>query len=524
MKKFLLLIGFVFLFANLNPKEILQQIPKNSPDYTLATAIVGKIDTLKPKKIVFNANVIDEWDYEKKFLQLLEYKKELISIPKKIDDLQKKINYLQENNSSVSKLQIIFYNTQLNLLENRLNFLDLNLKKYEKTLFKKLDNIKFDVDYAKKQIDYWNKLLKQKKKEYEKLNIDLQKWEILNNKSNIALVQNYIKINLSKQKDIYQNLINNYLIIWFNELKHKNRAVFNLTKKIVSYENFIDNLKSKALNELMFDFEKLKFGKEMLLYQSKDEFKIFLSKIGSFLNYPLFSVGKRTITPVNFFLFILVLFIGWFIGKYYKKLIYEIRIRYELSHATSTLLANMGYYTILTLAFLIALKAVGLDLSSLAMIAGALSVGIGFGLQNIVSNFVSGIIMMFERSIKVGDYIQIDADTRGEIIDISMRSTVIRTNDNINLIIPNQAFIQNNVINWTLGDDIVRFRIPFGVAYGCDIDKVEKIVLEALEKSNLPYVKKSNKYDVTPRVVFLEMGDSSLNFELFVWVRGNYAK
>ncbi len=524
MKKILLLISFVFLFANTNINQILKQIPKNSPDYTLATAIVQKIDTLKPKNIVFNANIIDEWDYEKKFLQLLGYKKELIIIPKKIDDLEKRINYLQENNTPIAKLQIIFYNTQLNLLENRLNFLDLNLKKYEQTLFKKLDNIKFDTNFAKKQIDYWNKLLKNKKKEYERLNIDLQKWEILNNKSNIAIMKNYIKINLNKQKQIYQNLINNNLIIWFNELKNKNRAVFDLTKKIVSYEKFIDNSTSKALNSLTYDFEKFKFGKEMILYQSKDEFKIFLSKIGSFLNYPLFSVGKRTITPVNFFLFILVLFIGWFIGKYYKKLIYEIRIRYELSHATSTLLANMGYYTILTLAFLIALKAVGLDLSSLAMIAGALSVGIGFGLQNVVSNFVSGIIMMFERTIKVGDYIQIDANTRGEIIDISMRATVIRTNDNINLIIPNQSFIQNNVINWTLGDDIVRFRVPFGVAYGSDIDQVEKVVLEALKNSNLPYVKKSNKYDVEPRVIFLEMGDSSLNFELFIWVNGDYAK
>ena len=184
----------------------------------------------------------------------------------------------------------------------------------------------------------------------------------------------------------------------------------------------------------------------------------------------------------------------------------------------------MGYYTILTATFLIALKSVGLDLSSLTIIAGALSVGIGFGLQNIVSNFVSGIILMFENSIKVGDYIQIDENTKGEVVDISMRSTVIRTNDNIDLIIPNQTFIQNNVINWTLQDDIVRFRIPFGVAYGSDIDKVERVILGALNKSNIPYVKKHPKFDVTPRVVFMEMADSSLNFELFVWGRGEDAR
>jgi potassium efflux system protein len=181
----------------------------------------------------------------------------------------------------------------------------------------------------------------------------------------------------------------------------------------------------------------------------------------------------------------------------------------------------MGYYVIVVASFLIALKIVGLDLSSFAIIAGALSVGIGFGLQNIVSNFVSGIIMMFEKTIKVGDYIEIDSNTRGEIVDISMRSTVIRTNDNINLIIPNQSFVTNDVINWTLGDDEVRFRVPFGVAYGSKIDEVEKVILTALEKSNLPYLKKK---DYEPLVVFEEMGDSSLNFELFVWVKGIYAR
>jgi small-conductance mechanosensitive channel len=215
---------------------------------------------------------------------------------------------------------------------------------------------------------------------------------------------------------------------------------------------------------------------------------------------------------------------GWFVGKYYKFFIYKIRHKYNISHSTATLLANMGYYTIITASFLIALKVVGLDLSSLAIIAGALSVGIGFGLQNVVSNFVSGIILMFERSIKVGDYIQIDENTRGEVVDISMRSTVIRTNDNINLIIPNQSFIQNNVINWTLGDDIVRFRVPFGVAYGSDIDKVEKVILEKLKNTDLPIVRRHPTLDVTPYVVFMEMADSSLNFELFVWVKGEYAR
>ncbi len=526
MKKFFFLICFTFLFANNNVLSLLKQIPKNSPDYTLASAIVKKIKTIKPQKIIFDANVTNQWDYEKKFLQLVKYKKELLIFPDKIDDLENKINYLKENNSSISKLQNIFYKTQLNILKKEFNFLNNNIKKYEKNLFEKLSSIKFSVNYVNKQIKYWNYLLLQKKKEYEKLKIDLQKWQILNNQENIRLIKNYIKINREKQKTIYQNLINNYLIIWFKKLQQKDRHIFDLTKKIINYEKFIDKNEAVALNYVMFDFEKFKFGSKILIYQSKSEIKIILSQISSVLDYPLFKLSGKMITPLDFIVMLLIIIIGWFIGKYYKKIIYSLRDKYEISFSTATLLANMGYYFILTITFLIALKSVGLNLSSLAIIAGALSVGIGFGLQNIVSNFVSGVILMFEKSIKIGDYIEIDANTRGEVIDISMRSTIIRTNDNIDIIVPNQSFIQNNVINWTMRDDLVRFKVPFGVEYGSDINKVEEVILSALEKSSLPFVKSQKFFstDISPRVIFLEMADNSLNFELFVWVRGEYAK
>ena len=526
MKKLFFLLIAIFLFANENPSEILKQIPKNSPDFNLAKAIVTKINTLQAKKIIFDTNIKSQWEYENKFLQLSDYKKELLNIPQKISDLENKINYLAQNKTHIAQLQILLYEKKLNLLNEKQNFLKKNLNSFEKQLFKKLNDVKFETRYCSKQVQYWKNLLLNKKKEEEKLKINLQKWEILSNTNNINLTQTYLNTNLKKQQTIYQNLINNQLIIWFQKLKNKDVSVFNLSKEIGNYALIIDNKSSKTLINLMYDFENFKFGSEMLIYNSKDEMKIVLSKITYFLNYPLFSISNSTITPINFIILVLIFVIGWFSGRYYKKLIYSVREKYDISYSTATLLANMGYYFILLITFLMALKSVGLNLSSLAIIAGALSVGIGFGLQNIVSNFVSGIIMMFEKSIKVGDYIQIDNDTRGEVVDISMRSTIIKTNDNINLIIPNQAFIQNNLINWTLGDDVVRFRVPFGVEYGSDIDKVEKVVLKALENSDLPFIKNhiSIKKDISPQVIFLEMGDSSLNFELFVWVKGEYAK
>ena len=524
MKKFLLLISFIFLFADNNLTSLLSKVPKNSPEYSLDITLVREIKALKPKKIKFNLNINDEKTYINSFNKLVFLKQQLTIIDAKITELQNRLNILSSKNDPTSKLQYIYYKKLLNIQQNLKNQIENNFPVYEKELIKKLKNIRFDTKKASENIKILNKRLKKYKLQIDDLNINLQKWEILNNTYKISQIKNRIKIINSKIENLYKNFINNYEILWFDALQKKDKKAFNIDDNILYFAKLLNPEIYDIYNDIITEFENKIFGSKIIVYGAEKGFEYTLKKVWSVLNYPLFSVGNRTITPVNFFLFVLILIIGWFLGKYYKHLIYKIRKKYKISHATATLLANMGYYTILTLSFLIALKTVGLDLSSLAIIAGALSVGIGFGLQNIVSNFVSGIILMFERSIKVGDYIQIDENTRGEIIDISMRSTIIRTNDNINLIIPNQAFIQNNVINWTLGDDVVRFRVPFGVAYGSDIDKVEEVVLKALKNSNLPFIKKDYKYDVEPRVVFIEMGDSSLNFELFVWVRGEYAK
>ncbi len=521
MKKILfLIVFFISLYANeYNLTNILNKIDKNSPDYSYALILVKKINNIKPEQIECNCNVKNEKDYVDKFVKLVNLRDEINKIDKKLDDLNKKIEVL--NNTPLSDLEKIYYQKMIEILSNQQNNIKTNLSKWEKDLFSKLNLIKFDVNKAKENIlDSNNRLIKLKK-EYERLNIELQKWKLLNNENKIKSIQNLIDVNLNKSKDIYLNLIKNYLVIFFNELKNKNKKVFGIDKKIINFSKHL-SLDKAFLVEIK-NFEELEFGNKYIFYNSKQEVENAFEKFVSIINYSLFKINKKEITPLDLFIFILILFIGWFLGKYYKKLVYSVRRKYEINYSTATLLANMGYYFIITLAFLIALKSIGLDLSSLAIVAGALSVGIGFGLQNIVSNFVSGIIMMFEKSIKIGDYIQIDENTRGEVVDISMRSTVVKTNDNINLIIPNQTFIQNQVINWTMNDDIVRFRVPFGVAYGTDVEKMEKILLEELQKSNLPFIRSKNQ-DLSPRVIFIEMGDSSLNFELFIWVKGKFAR
>ncbi len=176
---------------------------------------------------------------------------------------------------------------------------------------------------------------------------------------------------------------------------------------------------------------------------------------------------------------------------------------------------RLTHYTIMIVAIFVALSSIGLDFSNLALVAGALSVGIGFGLQSIVSNFVSGLIILFEHTLRVGDYIELDTGITGTVKAINVRSTLINTNDNIDIVVPNSEFVSSRLTNWTLGEHILRMRIPFGVAYGTDKTLLKKAALEAA--AEVPYTLTHTK-GREPDLWLVEYGDNSLNFLLLVWV------
>jgi small-conductance mechanosensitive channel len=160
---------------------------------------------------------------------------------------------------------------------------------------------------------------------------------------------------------------------------------------------------------------------------------------------------------------------------------------------------------------MMAISLIGLNLTSLAFLTGALGIGVGFGLQNIVNNFVSGLMLLFERPFKVGDMVVVDNET-GTVKKIGLRSTVIETFDRSELIVPNSLFISGKVTNWTRSNQIARVRITVGVAYGSDIERVLSLLKEAAETDHRVL---SNP---EPNPLFLRFGDSALEFELHSWI------
>ncbi|CAN5550621.1 hypothetical protein BH18VER1_BH18VER1_12660 [soil metagenome] len=178
----------------------------------------------------------------------------------------------------------------------------------------------------------------------------------------------------------------------------------------------------------------------------------------------------------------------------------------SLQYALSQIISNV----VLVIGVILVLENTGINLGALAVFAGAVGVGVGVGLQSIASNFISGLVILAERPISIGDRIEV-GESAGQVQRIRARSTVIVTNDNISIIVPNSKFINDPVTNWTYGDPRVRFRLPVGLAYGSDVEKVRATLIAA--GSEHPKVLQ----DPAPSVFLKEFGDSSVNFELVVW-------
>ena len=264
-------------------------------------------------------------------------------------------------------------------------------------------------------------------------------------------------------------------------------------------------------------YEKFPFFKKILFFIiATILFYYYLSKPTTspvyWLLYPLFSMGGKAISAITLIVAIIILYVIVYIAKFTKELISK-RLTKDL-HMEKNRAYNLSViweYLIITLGVLFSLNIIGVRLSSLLIIAGSLGVGIGFGLQTIVNNFISGLVLLTDRSINVGDIITIDSDM-GKVAYVGARYTLVKTFDHQDLLIPNYKFMENKVTNWTRSDLSLRLHIPFSVSYNANPKEVEGIILSAI--LGYPEIAEYPK----PEVLFLEFGESSLNFELLVWI------
>jgi small-conductance mechanosensitive channel len=232
------------------------------------------------------------------------------------------------------------------------------------------------------------------------------------------------------------------------------------------------------------------------------------------LNVAYFNIGNLPVTPL-FLLkvaaFLLLLGLG---ARVVRKIMRQrVLVHTSMDEGLQYSVAVGAGYLFFIVGLVVGLQSLGLNLTSIAFLGGAVGIGVGVGLQPVVNNFVSGLILLVERPIKVGDRIEI-AELAGDVVKIAARSTWVRTNDNVVIIVPNSEFTTQRVTNWTANDRRVRVSLPVGTSYSSDPEQVRKLLLAAAREHA------DVLSDPAPDVVFTGFGDSSLNFDLRIWTTG----
>jgi len=236
------------------------------------------------------------------------------------------------------------------------------------------------------------------------------------------------------------------------------------------------------------------------------------SRIDAVLNIKLWRVGEHVVTVKATMASLLVVLLGILLSKYLSWLIGSRFLkRTNLDENGISITQKAIFYFLLLSVFVFAFRLLRIPLTAFAFMGGALAIGLGFGAQTILSNFISGFIIMAERPIRIGDLIEIDA-TFATVEEIGFRCTRIRTADNVHILVPNSKFLDQNIVNWTLSDKQIRAKVSVGVIYGSSVQTVKRLLLKTA--AGHPDVRK----DPEPYVRFTEFGDNALIFDLYFWV------
>lgn len=454
------------------------------------------------------------------------FKKEQSSMQAKRKYLKKSINDItseDKKNLRLYQLQYAFYKLKGKHNTQTIKAYETLIKEGEDRFKQKLQQVIFNIPALEKKLTEINKKLPTIEQETVALNLAKER-ELIYRDSVSEILNKKFLTNTMDRMNLHTTKIDLTLMLSLAYLQKKETQkaldIFNAIKEDVSAlspdllkyythkRTIVNSLLKEVAGNVALALSSVEQSAESLYQYTYEK-----------LTEPLFVFNEQGISTLDIIKVIFILIMGFMIAAFYKRKIMNLALKREkLSIPSAKAISSAGYYMIVFITLLVSLKSIGLDLSNLGMVAGALSIGIGFGLQTVVSNLAAGIILMFERTIRLGDYIEISDTIRGTVSDMKMRSTTVTTNDNIDVIIPNSSFIQNNVINWTLENDIRRIHIPFSVAYGTSNEKVEKVIMEELKQCKINYVKNSTKH--TNLIWMTAMGSSSVDYELVVWIRG----
>lgn len=239
-----------------------------------------------------------------------------------------------------------------------------------------------------------------------------------------------------------------------------------------------------------------------------------MDKIVSFFKQPTIEIYGQAITIGDWLVVPLVLVVGYLLMQWLVSFITRRLIAKDVDVNMIQLIRRLVYVVASIILVITTLDLVNIPLTAFAFISGAVAIGVGFGAQNIINNFISGWILMWERPIGIGDFLELDAH-RGTVEAINTRSTRIRRVDGVHMLIPNSKLLENTVVNWNLIDKLIRTNVRVGVAYGSPVKLASELILQAVKEQTELLT------DPTPIVIFDDFGDSALMFDAFFWVEAS---
>ncbi len=229
------------------------------------------------------------------------------------------------------------------------------------------------------------------------------------------------------------------------------------------------------------------------------------------LNEVLFTISGQDFTLGQLVIIPTVLIVGYLVIRWIARIITVRLVARKMQPDTVHLIRRIFYIAALVVLAITTLELLNVPLTAFAFVSGAIAIGVGFGAQNIINNFISGWILMWERPIRIGDFLEV-GDAYGTVESINTRSTLIRRTDGVHLLIPNSALLENTVVNWTLIDDLARTKVRVGVAYGSPVKRVAELIRQATEEQE------ATLDDPAPVVLFEDFGDNALVFDVFFWI------
>jgi small-conductance mechanosensitive channel len=249
-----------------------------------------------------------------------------------------------------------------------------------------------------------------------------------------------------------------------------------------------------------------------------EKLNAFLDQLYSIINFVLFTYGEYEVTIGEILIVPTYVFVGIFLISWLGRFIFSRLKANKVEPDVAHLVKRVYNVVALILLFITTLDLINVPLTAFAFVSGAIAIGVGFGAQNIINNFISGWILMWERPIRINDFLEIDNVSRGKVEAINTRSTRIRRIDGVHMLIPNSKLLENTVVNWTLIDNMIRTSVRIGVAYGSPVKTVAKLIEQsAKEQADVAS-------DPVPLVIFDDFADSALVFEVYFWVNATVEK